>query len=65
MLKYKKFQLIVDLKAVSKIDFIKFNLKKIQIAKEIFLKEIEYGEEVYIPLEVSQDEYPMSMKFYD
>ena len=44
MLKYKKFQLIVDLKAVHKIDFIKFNLKKIQMAKEIFIKEIEYND---------------------
>ena len=41
MLRYKKFQLITDLRAVSGVEFIKFNLKKISLAKELFLKDIE------------------------
>ena len=53
MLKYKKFQLIVDLKSVKKIDFVKFYLQKIKIARELFVKEIENGEEVLIPMELS------------
>ena len=40
--------MIVDLKALSAIDFIKFNLKKIEIAKDMFVKEIEHGEEVFL-----------------
>ena len=65
MLKYKKFQLITDLRAVKGIEFIKFNLKKIELAKEIFLKELENGQDVFIPSEMSQEKLPLSMKFYD
>ena len=57
--------MIVDLKALSAIDFIKFNLKKIEIAKDMFVKEIEHGEEVFIPSEMTQDSYPVSMRYYD
>ena len=42
-------QLIVSLRAIKKIDFIKFNLKKIEIAKEIFVRAVEQGSEVLIP----------------
>lgn len=46
-------QLIVSLRAVKKIDFIKFNLKKIELAKEIFVRAVEQGSEVLIPKELS------------
>ena len=58
-------QLIVSLRAVKKIDFIKFNLKKIELAKEIFVRAVEQGSEVLIPKELSQDNLPGSMRFYD
>ena len=58
-------QLIVSLRAVKKIDFIKFNLKKIELAKEIFVRAVEQGSEVLIPKELSQDKQPWSMRFYD
>ena len=45
-LRYKKFRLIIDLKALKGIEFLKFNLKKIELAKDIFVKEIENGKEV-------------------
>ena len=35
------------------------------MAKEIFLKEIEQGSEVYIPREMSMTGFSSSMKYYD
>ena len=65
MLKYKKFELLINLRSIRTIDFVRFNLKKIELAREIFLKEIEHGSEVFIPSEISSDHYPQSMRFYD
>ena len=53
MMKHKKFSLIVGLRAIGKINFVRFNLKKIEIAKEMFVKDIEHGKEVFIPAEMS------------
>ena len=64
-LKYKKFELLCHLRAFNKINFIRFNLKKIEIAKQLFLKDIEHGSEVYITNEMRQNQYPKSMHFYD
>ena len=47
------------------IETIKFNLKKIELAKDIFVKEVENGKEVKIPVEMDQSQYPISMRFYD
>ena len=52
-LKYKKFELFLNLRAVKDINFIRFNLKKIALAKELFVKELEFGSEVFIPSEMS------------
>ena len=41
--KFERIKLILNLKAVDKILFIKLLLKKIEIAKEIFILEIEQG----------------------
>ena len=41
------------------------NLKKIEIAKEIFVREIEQGQEVLIPSELCQNKLPGSMRYYD
>ena len=35
------------------------------MAKEIFIKEIEQGSEVYIPREMNLNGFSASMKFYD
>ena len=40
-------------------------LKRIAISKEMFIKEISYGQEVYIPKDLSQKSLPLSMKYYD
>jgi len=63
--KFERIKLILNLKAVDKVLFIKLLLKKIELAKEIFILEIEQGQEVFIPAELSIDQYPMSFRFYD
>mmetsp|Transcript_21305 Transcript_21305/g.32979 ORF Transcript_21305/g.32979 Transcript_21305/m.32979 type:complete len:82 (-) Transcript_21305:1133-1378(-) len=39
--------------------------KKIALAREAFVLEIEQGAEVFIPHELSQDKLPLSFRFYD
>jgi hypothetical protein len=40
-------------------------LRKIQIVRELFLFDIEEGSQVFIPYQLSQDNYPYSMRYYD
>lgn len=44
---------------------IKTLISKIQVAKQIFILEIEQGQEAYIPNELSNDNLPSSFWFYD
>ena len=62
---FEKIKLVLNLKAADKILFIKLVLKKIELAKKLFVLEIEQGEEVFIPAEISINSYPMSFRFYD
>ena len=60
-----KLKMVINLKAVSGLCYIMVALKKIDIVKKIFIVEIEDGNEVYIPKELSQDHYPASYRYYD
>jgi hypothetical protein len=40
-------------------------IKKIEIAKKLFLSDMQFGGEVFIPKELSQDQLPSSFRFYD
>lgn len=40
-------------------------LKKIEVAKKLFIIEIEQGNEVLIPKELSQNDLPFSFTYYD
>lgn len=53
MQQYKKIELIIQLKAVNGPNLLKCILKKYALAKELFIQEIENGNEVYIPKELS------------
>lgn len=46
-------------------NYIKLLLKKIAICKEILVQDVEMGQEVFIPKELSQNDLPQSMKYYD
>ena len=50
---YKKMKLIIDLRAVKKVTFLRCVLKRIKLAKELFLIDMEQGDECFIPTELS------------
>ena len=60
-----KHGMAVSLKGISGIALIKCLLRKIQIVKELFIIDIEQGQEVFIPKELSQDHLPLSFRYYD
>ena len=51
--------------AVRGISFIEASLRKIQINKEYIIHEIEMGNEILIPMNLSQDHLPISFRYYD
>lgn len=52
---FEKIKLVLNLKGVDRILYIKLLLKKIDLAKKLFILEIEQGDEVFIPAEISVD----------
>lgn len=40
-------------------------LRKYEIIKDLFVLELELGQEVFIPSTLSCDKYPLSYRFYD
>ena len=45
--------------------FLQTVLNKIELAKKLFVLDIQRGSEVYIPPELSVNEFPISFRFYD
>lgn len=64
-MEFLKISLLMQLKMVSGILFIKTLLRKIYLEKILFIQEIEMEQEVFIPYTLSQDHLPLSMRFYD
>ena len=62
---YQRINLFMNFKALKKANLIKVVLKRIGIAKELFIMEMSKGLEVYIPKDLSQGHLPLSMRFYD
>ena len=48
-----------------KIFYIKVALLKIQICRELFVLDLEQGEEVFVPVELAQNTLPVNFRFYD
>ena len=48
-----------------KILYIKVALLKVKISRTLFILDIEQGEEVYVPQELSQNQLPINYRFYD
>ena len=53
------------MKAISGVLYLKALIKRVELAKFLFVHEIEYGSEVFIPNELSQDRLPYSFRYYD
>jgi len=55
---YKKINLILSLGAVDKLLYVKLKLKLIELAKEIFILNINFGTKNYIPKEINITQFP-------
>lgn len=60
-----KINLILRLRVLQDIFFIKALLMKFELSKRLFVLEIEQGQEVYIPEDMSQRKLPLSFLYYD
>jgi len=50
---------------VKSVLYLRVMLSKIACVKKVFAFQIEKGEEVYIPNEISQRDFPLNFKYYD
>ena len=62
---YRKFKLILGMKILQGSLYLKVMLKLIEVAKKLFVYDMEQGGEVYIMSELSQESVPMSLRYYD
>lgn len=60
-----KIKFYLGLKYVDRVNYIKLAIHKINLARENFMIDLENMDEVFIPEEMSQEQYPMSFQFYD
>ena len=60
-----KLRFIIGVGGLNDIFFIKAILKKKAVVKEKFVLELEQGQEVYIPKDLTQDHLPASFRYYD
>jgi hypothetical protein len=61
----EKLTLLINLRAVYGVLYVKTVLKKIELTKQLFLLNLESAEEVLIPKDLSMDKLPASFRFYD
>ena len=57
--------MLVNLKAVHRILFVKVKLKVISLAKELFILNIDLGNKIYVPKEININKFPSSYRYYD
>ena len=63
---YRKLKLICQMKFFHGQYLLKMMLKKIQVAKDLFIIDIEQeGNETKIPAEIGEYKLPLSFRFYD
>ena len=61
----QKIEILVALRVFRGFALIQLLLKLTELTNELFVIEIETGNEVFIPRMISQDQYPMSFHYYD
>ena len=57
--------MVIKLKITSGMSFIKLILNRIKLQREVFIIEIEQGNQVLVPPYLSQDSLPCSFRYYD
>lgn len=55
----------MDYRLIGGVVFLKTLLRRIELSKELLVLDVEKGEEVLIPPELSQEKLPASFKYYD
>ena len=63
--RYHKLRMLLLLKSVHGVLYVKCKLYMIKLAKEIFILDLEYHNKVFINAELQNRNYPLSMRFYD
>lgn len=63
--KLNKIKIVLNMRIVHPYFLLRLMIEKIQIVKDMFVQEISLGNEVLIPRELSQDNFPMSFRYYD
>jgi hypothetical protein len=61
----RKFDMLLFLKAVKGVMFIKCMIAKIEVCKQLYILELEQGTDVYLHQELCVDQYPSSYHYYD
>lgn len=62
---FRKFDMLLFLKAVKGVMFIKCMIAKIEVCKQLYILELEQGTDVYLHQELCVDQYPVSYRYYD
>ena len=60
-----KIKFMLGVGGLTDIFYLKAVIRKIELQKQMFVLELEQGQEVYIPNELSCDTYPQAFRFYD
>jgi len=55
----------ISMKAVRKLEYVLCLIKRIEIAKQLFVIDIEQGTEVFIPPDLRMNTFPLSFQFND
>ena len=61
----RKILVILGQKCIQPVLFVRLVLKRIELKKDLFLFDIEQGQEVFISNDLSQSSYPLSFRYYD
>ena len=64
-LTHGRIKLLMDHRLIGGVIFLKAMLRRTELAKQLLILEVERGEEVLIPPELSQEKLPASFKYYD
>jgi hypothetical protein len=64
-IKLSKLKLVLGLKSLKGMLFIRALLQKIELSKQIFVMEVQEGQEVHICQDLSQQHLPNSFRYYD
>ena len=60
-----QLNLVMNFKMITGVVYLKAILKKIQLARDLLVLDVETGKEAMIPKLLSQDWLPQSFRYYD